>query len=114
MPVGNLSSPMYFDFIAFSQYATISKAIPDAPQVFEVRKAKSIIDITCCYALNVVLSALLQAFEVHPFCKVLTCVKRPVRTDVYPCHRCKPPCKLLLQQHNAKLSLIKPCCAGVL
>lgn len=37
VPIGNLSSPLYFDFIAFSQYATLSKAIPDAPQVFQVR-----------------------------------------------------------------------------
>lgn len=36
VPIGNLASPLYFDFIAFSQYATLSKAIPDAPQVFQV------------------------------------------------------------------------------
>jgi hypothetical protein len=39
VPIGNLSSPVYFDFIAFSLYAAISNAIPDAPQVFEVRAA---------------------------------------------------------------------------
>lgn len=37
VPIGNLASPLYFDFIAFSQYATLSKAIPDAPQVFQAR-----------------------------------------------------------------------------
>jgi hypothetical protein len=37
VPVGNLQSPLYFDFMAFVQYATISDLIPDAPQVFEVR-----------------------------------------------------------------------------
>ena len=41
VPIGNLASPLYFDFIAFSQYAAISKAIPDAPQVFEVRACRS-------------------------------------------------------------------------
>eukprot|EP00892_Ulva_mutabilis_P004717 jgi/Ulvmu1/2617/UM014_0068.1 len=35
IPIGNLASPIYFDFIAFSQYQTLSKAIPDAPQVFQ-------------------------------------------------------------------------------
>jgi hypothetical protein len=35
VPVGNLASPLYFDFIAFSQWATLSKAMPDAPQVFQ-------------------------------------------------------------------------------
>lgn len=42
VPIGNLASPLYFDFIAFSQYATLSKAIPDAPQVFQV----------CCNAIT--------------------------------------------------------------
>jgi hypothetical protein len=37
IPIGNLASPQYFDFIAFAQYATLSQAIPNAPQVFEVR-----------------------------------------------------------------------------
>ena len=37
VPVGNLASPIYFDFIAFSQWATLSQAMKDAPQVFSVR-----------------------------------------------------------------------------
>jgi hypothetical protein len=37
VPVGNLASPIYFDFIAFSQWATLSQAMRDAPQVFSVR-----------------------------------------------------------------------------
>lgn len=37
VPVGNLASPIYFDFVAFSQWATLSQAMQDAPQVFSVR-----------------------------------------------------------------------------
>jgi hypothetical protein len=31
---GELSDPLYFDFISFAQYLTISKEIPDAAMVF--------------------------------------------------------------------------------
>jgi hypothetical protein len=37
VPVGKISSPIYFDFIAYCQFETFSRAIPDAPQVFQVR-----------------------------------------------------------------------------
>jgi hypothetical protein len=46
VPVGNLSSPAYFDFIAFSQYAAVSNAIPDASQVFEVRTMLCVMRLT--------------------------------------------------------------------
>lgn len=41
VPVGELSSPIYFDFIAFAQYQTISRIIPDSPQVFKVHSLSS-------------------------------------------------------------------------
>jgi hypothetical protein len=34
---GELADPLYFDFIAFAQYATICAAFPEAPQVFQAR-----------------------------------------------------------------------------
>ena len=37
MRQGELSDPLYFDFIAFAQYATICAAFGAAPQVFQVR-----------------------------------------------------------------------------
>ena len=37
---GELADPLYFDFIAFAQYATICAAFMEAPQVFQARTAK--------------------------------------------------------------------------
>ena len=34
---GELADPLYFDFIAFAQYATICAAFAAAPQVFQAR-----------------------------------------------------------------------------
>jgi hypothetical protein len=42
VPVGNLANPIYFDFIAFSQWATIAQAMRDAPQVFSVCTAPAL------------------------------------------------------------------------
>ena len=39
MRQGELADPLYFDFIAFAQYATICAAFPGAPQVFQARAA---------------------------------------------------------------------------
>ncbi len=36
---GELGDPLYFDFIAFAQYATICAAFGAAPQVFQARAA---------------------------------------------------------------------------
>mmetsp|Transcript_21884 Transcript_21884/g.30443 ORF Transcript_21884/g.30443 Transcript_21884/m.30443 type:complete len:323 (+) Transcript_21884:35-1003(+) len=35
---GELSDPLYFDFISFAQHLTISNQIPDSPQVFTERE----------------------------------------------------------------------------
>ena len=37
MRQGELGDPLYFDFIAFAQYATICAAFGAAPQVFQAR-----------------------------------------------------------------------------
>ena len=34
---GDLTDPLYFDFISFSQYATIGREMPNGQQVFKVR-----------------------------------------------------------------------------
>lgn len=43
VPIGNLSNALYFDFIAFCQFATISDAMPSAPQVFQVCLARYLV-----------------------------------------------------------------------
>ncbi len=45
---GELGDPLYFDFIAFAQYATICAAFAAAPQIFQVRDLHIWLQVDCC------------------------------------------------------------------
>lgn len=47
---GELTDPLYFDFISFSQYATIAREMGKGRQVFEVGAANMLLQL-CCVVL---------------------------------------------------------------
>ncbi len=48
---GDLTDPLYFDFISFAQYSTVGTIIPKGLQVFKVRLALPYLCLAFAFAL---------------------------------------------------------------
>jgi len=59
---GDLTDPLYFDYISYAQYAVIGREMPKGQQVFQVR-GKLCVCVCMCVCLN---EASMYIFSMSP------------------------------------------------